>query len=80
MVDDLPPDPWADHTPTPPDPPTLADSSRSSVWQHPALWIGVLVLAVILLIGALLEPPARTTSEPSPDAVTALGAAGRTLA
>ncbi|WP_052669112.1 hypothetical protein [Nitriliruptor alkaliphilus] len=49
---------------------------RRTVWHHPAVWIALLVLAGVLLLGALLEPRTPAPSEPSPDAVTAAGPAG----
>jgi hypothetical protein len=49
---------------------------RRTVWHHPALWVALLVLAGVLLLGALLEPRAPAPSEPAPDAVTAAGMAG----
>ncbi len=72
---ELPPDPWAGMAPPPTpraDDPPVARPSRS-VWQHPGVWIAVLVLAGLLLLGALLESPPRPTQTPSPDAVTAVG-------
>ncbi|MEX1162878.1 MAG: hypothetical protein WEB03_04795 [Nitriliruptor sp.] len=72
---ELPPDPWAGMAPPPP-PPRAEDPPmarpRRSLWQHPGVWIAVLVLAGLLLIGALLENPSRAPRTPSPDAVTAL--------
>lgn len=44
--------------------------ARRSAWHHPAVWIAVLALAGVLLVGALLEGPSRTVTEPAPDAVS----------
>jgi hypothetical protein len=48
--------------------------SRRTLWHHPGVWVAVLVLAGLLLLGALLEPNRSTPSEPAPDAVTASAA------
>lgn len=84
--EELPPDPWAGLAAsppptTPPPPPTAPQVGptdghvpppRRTVWHHPAVWVAVLLLAGVLLLGALLERPAPAPREPSPDAVTAL--------
>jgi hypothetical protein len=48
-----------------------------SLWQHPAVWVAVVALALILLVGALLEPRPAPPGEPSPDAVTTAGVGPR---
>lgn len=52
----------------------MAGSARRAPWQHPAVWFAILVLAALLLVGALLEGPPSPPREPTPDpdAVTAL--------
>jgi hypothetical protein len=76
--EDLPPDPFGGSAQDPfggsaPDPFGTPPTRSRSLWQHPALWVGVVVLALILLIGALLEPRPAPQREPSPDAVTTVG-------
>jgi hypothetical protein len=44
---------------------------RRTLWHHPAVWVALLVVAGLLLVGALLEPSPAPPREPSPDAVTA---------
>jgi hypothetical protein len=44
---------------------------RRTIWHHPAVWVALLVLAGILLVGALLESRPSGGTEPAPDAVTA---------
>lgn len=55
------------------DPFATAPTRPRTPWQHPAVWIGVVVLALILLVGALLESRSAPQREPSPDAVTTAG-------
>jgi hypothetical protein len=52
--------------------------SRRTVWHHPAVWIAVLALAGLLLLGALLEGPSRTTPEPAPETVSTFVEPGTT--
>jgi hypothetical protein len=72
---ELPPDPWGSGPDRPggppeqPQPPVGPERSRSA-FQHPAIWIGLVVLALVLLVGALLEPSPSPPREPAPDAVT----------
>jgi hypothetical protein len=56
-----PPATERDHVPPP----------RRTIWHHPAVWVALLLLAGVLLAGALLERPTPRPSQPSPDAVTA---------
>jgi hypothetical protein len=76
--EDLPPDPFGPPAQDPFGPPAQdpfgPPPTRSrSLWQHPAVWVGVVVLALILLVGALLEPRPAPQREPSPDAVSTAG-------
>jgi hypothetical protein len=59
------------------DPFGLPPTRSRALWQHPAFWVAVVVLALILLVGALLEPRPAPPGEPSPDAVTTTGSGPR---
>lgn len=70
--EELPPDPWAGLAESSAPPPPTPPPPRRTLWHHPAVWVALLVLAAIILVGALLEPRRSVPTEPSPDAVTAL--------
>jgi hypothetical protein len=59
------------------DPFGVPPTRSRALWQHPAFWVAVVVLALILLVGALLEPRPAPPGEPSPDAVTTTGSGPR---
>ncbi len=49
---------------------------RRTIWHHPAIWIVLLVLAVVLLLSAVLEPRPAPRDGSDPDAITAAEDAG----
>lgn len=79
--DELPPDPFAGAHVSPPSrgapPPDLRQpdipqppTADRSLWQRPGIWIALVVLAIVMLVGALLDPLPSPPSEPSPGSIT----------
>ncbi|MTV26347.1 hypothetical protein FTX61_13120 [Nitriliruptoraceae bacterium ZYF776] len=51
-------------------PPPIADGGRRGLLGSPVFWGGLVVLALVLLVGALLEGGPRTDPAPSPGSVS----------
>ncbi len=51
--------------------PPGAPSRKSGIWHHPGIWVVLTVLALVALIGAVMDRSAPSGPERSPDSVSA---------